>query len=113
MGAAALIGTSSLLNQNQPTEPSAAALMAVAIGVLFGSLWIILRSVIGLLRSDSLTGWVLWRQGMLGAITVGVLLYLQGIRSLSISEASLIILAAVLFELFFRSDKIDARRVQS
>lgn len=113
VGTAALLGIASLLNRNPLTDTNAAPLMAAAFGVLAGSLWVIGRSTLALLRQEEELGWAVWRQAALGAITIGVILYLQGIRSLSITEASLITLAAILFELFFRSDKIDSRRVRS
>lgn len=113
VGTAAVLGIASLLNQNPQTNPTAAPLMAAAIGVLGGSIWVILRASLASLRQEDISGWALWRQATLGMITVAVLLYLQGIRSLSLTEASLITLAAILFELFFRSDKIDSRRVRT
>ena len=113
VGTGAVIGIASLLNQNPVSVPTAAPLMALAVGFLVGSIWVIVRSTWALLRSETVPGWRIWRQAALWAVTSGVILYLQGIRSLSYVEASLICLAALLLELFFRSEKIDTRRIGS
>ncbi len=113
VGTAALIGVASLINQDPSTTPTAAPLMAAAVGVFVGSLWVVFRAAASLSNQDAPSGWLIWRQALLWSVTAGVLLYLQGLRSLSLFEAALIALAAILLELFFRSEKTDVRRVNT
>ncbi|MDO8471701.1 MAG: hypothetical protein Q7S64_00935 [bacterium] len=49
------------------------------------------------------------RQNLLIAILSGSLLYLQGLRVLTLIDAILLIAATVLLELFFMSEKTDVR----
>lgn len=51
------------------------------------------------------------RQDLLVGIVVGVLLYVQGLRVITTVDAFLIVLAAVLLELFFQAEKTDVRSI--
>lgn len=52
------------------------------------------------------------RQGLLAGIVAGVLLYLQGLRVVDTVDTVLLVLAAVLLELFFQAEKTDLRSVK-
>lgn len=113
VGTAALLSIASLLNQDPFHSPTAPTLMAVACGVLGGAIWVVLTAIIGLIRHEQLSSWAVWRQAALWSIVISVLLYLQSIRSLTAVESGLVLLAAVLLELFFKSEKTDARQLTS
>jgi|GEM_PF-4616884 len=61
-------------------------------------------------RRASLT---ILRQNLLVGIVAGVLLYVQGLHVVTTVDAFLIVLAAILLELFFQAEKTDVRDVKT
>lgn len=93
------------------TPPTANTALYYWLPITFGFFCAALLSSIRLLyapNARTITIRIL-RQSLLVGAVVGVLLYVQGLRVVTTVDTFLIILAAVLTELFFRAEKTDVR----
>lgn len=92
-------------------NPDLVLIMPVMVGLLLTSLYVLFRSLFK--PVNALSNIPLIRQGLLLGLVAGVLLYLQGLRVLGITDALLICGAAILLEIFFQAEKTDLRSINN
>lgn len=107
VGIGAGLGFWQTLQTNPLTTPSAAIWLPLYLGGLVAAFWVLIRLFLAPKATEPRMGGVFVRQGILFGLTVGVLLYLQGLRVISLTDAALIVAAAGLFEMFFGAEKFD------
>ncbi len=96
-----------ILTSSVSQNPSLIYTLPFVVGLFLMFLYVFVRSLF--IKSDlnKKTLFVLYRQGLLLALVAAVALILQGFRVLTLLDAILISAAAILFELFFQSEKSD------
>lgn len=99
-----------ILDNPPASNPTLLIWFPVTVGLLVAAL---LATVRYLFNSPSKAATLsVARQCLLVGVVVGVLLYVQGLRVVSTVDAFLIVLAAVLLELFFQAEKTDVRSIK-
>lgn len=93
---------------NRPSEHSGLVIaLPVTTFLLVTSLYTWLRAIFN--RPQAGNSLVIIRQGILLGLVLGSLLYLQGLRVLSVIDGLLLVGAAILLEIFFQAEKTDLR----
>lgn len=109
VGTIAALAVYSLFGQSPASEPAATFWLPVTLGLLLASVWVFIACLANWNTVERHQGLIWTRQGLLFGGSACVLLYLQGLRVLNVTDAILIIVAAILLELFFRAEKTDQR----
>ena len=96
-----------VLTSSVSQNPSLAKVLPVVLGFVAMFSYVLIRTLFIKGDINSKSTLVLYRQGLLLALVVIIIVALQDFRVLSILDAILITSAAILFELFFQSEKSD------
>lgn len=98
----------SLINTPPTANPALLYWLPITIGLFCAALISSLRLSFAVQTRSAVL--IILRQDLLVGTTVGVLLYVQGLHVVTTVDTFLIILAAVLLELFFQAEKTNPAR---
>lgn len=98
-----------ILSTSPIGHPQLSILLPLILGLTIFSWLMFIRLLLARNNNGQSTLKTLTRQNLLIAILSGSLLYLQGLRVLTLLDGILLIAASALLELFFMSEKTDVR----